>query len=71
MFFFKEKEKRSKALCPCGHEVLQDPDSKVYEGGTFTNIICSKCDTQSTWDLDAPVPIYIEAKVNLLPEVKR
>lgn len=70
MFFFKKKESRSKAFCPCGYEILQDADSKIYEGGTFTDIICSKCNTQSKWNLDAPVPIYIEAKVNLLPKVE-
>jgi len=53
------ESRMSKAFCECGHEILQDPLSKVYEGGTFTNIICSKCGVQTKWDLDAPVPIVL------------
>lgn len=52
----------SKCFCPCGHEILQDPLSKIYEGGTFTSIICSKCNRQTTWDLDAPAPIFLGTK---------
>lgn len=51
----------SKAWCECGHETLQDPLSKIYEGGTFTNIICSNCNRQTTWDLGAPVPIKLSS----------
>lgn len=50
----------SKAYCECGHEVLQDENSKVYEAGSTTNIICSNCNLQTNWDLDAPVPLVIE-----------
>ena len=58
---FKEEDTSSKAYCECGHETLQDPLSKIYEGGTFTNIICSKCNRQTTWDLDAPVPLKLSS----------
>lgn len=58
---FSDKPGTSKAFCECGHETLQDPLSKVYEGGTFTNIICSKCGVQTKWDLDAPVPIFLSS----------
>jgi hypothetical protein len=58
---FSKEDTRSKCYCVCGHEILQDPLSKIYEGGTFTNIICSNCDTQTTWDLDAPVPLLLKA----------
>ncbi len=51
----------SKAWCECGHETLQDPLSKIYEGGTFTNIICSKCGVQTTWDLNTPAPLFIRS----------
>jgi transposase-like protein len=51
----------SECYCPnCEHEILRDKLSKIYEGGTFTNIICSKCGAQSKWDLDAPVPLFLE-----------
>lgn len=51
----------SKAYCECGHEILQDPQSKVYEEGTFTNIICSNCNRQTTWDLNTPAPLFIKS----------
>jgi len=54
-----EEDFGSKCYCKCGHEILQDPLSKIYEGGTFTNIICSECNRQSTWDLNTPVPLFI------------
>lgn len=54
---------RSKCYCVCGHEILQDPNSKIYEGGTFTNIICSQCNAQTTWDLDAPAPILLKTLI--------
>jgi len=57
----KKQDYSSKAYCECGHETLQDPKSKVYEGGTFTNIICSNCNRQTTWDLDAPAPLFIKS----------
>jgi hypothetical protein len=57
-FFFKDAH-YTECFCPiCKHEIFNDEQSVFYEGGTFTNIICSKCGTQSTWDLDAPVPLY-------------
>lgn len=59
-WLFKKEDNSSKCWCSCGHETLQDPKSKIYEGGTFTNIICSNCDTQTTWDLDAPVPLFLK-----------
>ena len=55
----------SLAFCICGHELLQDEKSKVYEGGTFTNIICSECNLQTSWDLDAPVPLSFGFKLRL------
>lgn len=55
------QSRMSKAFCECGHEILQDPLSKVYEVGTHTNIICSKCDLQTSWDLDAPVPVFLNS----------
>jgi hypothetical protein len=57
----QKKTELSKAYCECGHEVLQDPKSKVYEGGSTTNIICSNCGVQTNWDLDAPVPLFIKS----------
>ncbi len=60
-WLFKKKDYSSKAFCECGHETLQDPLSKVYEGGTFTNIICSKCGVQTTWDLNAPAPLFLKS----------
>lgn len=56
-----ENDTRSKAWCECGHETLQDPKSKVYETGTVTNIVCSNCNRQTTWDLDAPAPLFIKS----------
>lgn len=56
---FEKKEFGSKCFCECGHEILQDENSKIYEGGTFTNIICSQCGCQTTWDLDTPVPLLL------------
>lgn len=53
--------RRSKAWCECGNDVLGDELSEVYEGGSFTNIICSKCGRQTKWDLDAPVPIKLDS----------
>lgn len=58
---FKKEDKSSKAWCECGHETLQDPLSKIYDGGTFTNIICSNCNRQTTWDLDSPVPLKLSS----------
>ena len=52
---FKETE----AYCDCGNELLNDTTSDVYETGTQTNIVCSKCRLQTDWDLDAPVPIRL------------
>lgn len=52
-------DRASKAWCECGNETLQDPHSRIYEGGTFTNIICSQCGRQTTWNLDGPVPVSI------------
>lgn len=49
----------SKAYCECGNELLQDTKSKIYETGEQTNIICSYCDLQTSWDLDAPVPLLL------------
>lgn len=49
--------------CICNHELLGDPNSKIYEGGTFTNIICANCNLQTTWDLDAPVPIFLKKQL--------
>lgn len=49
----------SKAWCDCGHEILQDPLSKVEEGSNFTIILCNNCNTQTMWDLDAPVPLKL------------
>lgn len=60
-FFEDYHQQPSKAWCECGHEVLQDPLSKIYEGGTFTNIICSRCNVQTTWNLDTPVPLFIKS----------
>jgi len=57
---FKKEDRRSKCYCICGHEILQDENSKVYEAGTHTNIICSKCNAQTSWDLDAPCPIFLK-----------
>lgn len=57
---FTKEDRRSKCWCICGHEILQDPKTKVYEGGTFTNMICSNCNAQTTWDLNAPVPILLK-----------
>lgn len=56
-----DKRESSKAYCECGHETLQDPASKIYEGGTFMSIICSKCNRQTKWDLDAPVPLKLSS----------
>ena len=47
--------------CECGQELLGDEETKVYEGGTFTNLICSNCGIQSKWNLDAPAPIFISS----------
>ncbi len=58
---FVAEDRRSKAYCECGHETLQDPLSKIYEGGSFTNIICAKCNRQTTWNLDAPVPLRLRS----------
>jgi len=58
---FTKEDRRSKAWCECGHETLQDPLSKIYETGTVTNIICSNCNRQTTWDLDAPLPLFIKS----------
>lgn len=55
------KDTSSKCFCECGHETLQDPASKIYEGGTFTNIICARCNRQTTWDLNAPVPLKLHS----------
>lgn len=67
--FESDAESRmSKAFCPCGHEILQDPLSKVYEHSKHTNIICSQCDLQTSWDLDAPVPLFITSYPRPLPE---
>ena len=56
-----EEDSNSKAYCECGHELLNDINSKIYEQGlgNHTNIICSYCDLQTSWDLDAPVPIFL------------
>ncbi len=35
----------------------KDSKSQVYEAGTHTNIICSNCGAQTSWDLDAPAPL--------------
>lgn len=51
--------KPSHAYCLCGHEVLQDPKSKIYDAGTETHIICSQCGIQTNWDLNAPVPLFL------------
>lgn len=51
----KEEDMNSKAYCECGHETLQDPKSSIYEGGTFTSI------RQTTWDLNAPVPLFLSS----------
>lgn len=64
LVFIRLKGKSSKAFCECGHETLQDPKSKVYDGGSFTNIICSECGIQTTWNLDAPVPLFIKSLKN-------
>lgn len=67
--FETEAESRtSKALCDCGHEILRDPLSEVYETGRQTNIICSKCGLQTGWDLDAPVPIHLDSHPKPLPD---
>ncbi len=60
LYFTFGEDRRSKCFCPCGHEILQDLASKIYEGGTFTNIICSRCNRQTTWDLNAPAPILLK-----------
>lgn len=57
---FHQDVQNSKAFCTCGHELLEDPKSKVYETGTLTKIICAECDSQTAWDLDAPVPLFIK-----------
>lgn len=49
----------SEAYCDCGNELLQDIESQVYETGTQTNIICSQCELQTDWNLDAPVPLRL------------
>lgn len=56
---FHSNIQNSKAYCECGHELLGDTKSKVYEHKDYTNIICSECATQTKWDLDAPVPIFL------------
>lgn len=58
-FFFREYA-YSECFCPnCRHEILQDRLSQIYEGGTFTNIVCSKCNIQSKWCLDTPTPVLL------------
>lgn len=59
-YLFYERYFYSECYCPtCKNEILNDKLSQIYEGGTFTNIICSRCGTQSRWDLDCPVPLFI------------
>lgn len=60
LFLLEVEDRWSKCYCLCGHEILQDPLSKIYEAGSSTNIICSKCDLQTNWNLNAPVPILLK-----------
>lgn len=50
-----------KCYCLCKNEILQDEYSVFYEVGTHTNIICSKCGVQTSWDLNAPVPLFLNS----------
>jgi len=52
----------AKAFCPCGHELLQDERCVKYYVGDISNIICNICNLQTTWDLSAPVPLFIKLK---------
>ncbi len=56
------KKNRSKAYCICGHEILQDEMSKIYDVGTYVNIVCFNCGVQTSWDLSAPVPLFLKDK---------
>jgi len=55
-------ELASKCYCTCGPELLQDENSIVFYTGKLTNIICNICNMQTTWDLDTPVPLFIDNK---------
>lgn len=51
----------SKAFCECKHELLQDVNSvKYYREEHLVTIVCSRCDFETTWDLDAPVPLLVK-----------
>lgn len=52
--------KGSKCFCICGNEILQNPASKIYDAGSHVNIICSQCHAQTSWDLSAPVPLFLK-----------
>lgn len=66
-----EENSNSKAYCECGHELLQDTKSQIYETGMQTNIICSHCDLQTSWDLDAPVPLFLTSHPKPVPPLTR
>jgi len=61
----QKKDYSSKCYCVCGHEILQDSKSKVYDAGSHVDIICSNCNAQTSWDLDAPAPLFLKEKTIL------
>ena len=45
----------------CRNELCGDPDSLVYDAGSEVHCICSKCNWQTNFLFDAPVPIFLKA----------
>jgi hypothetical protein len=45
----------------CRHELCGDEDTKVYDGGSEVRFICAKCNWQTDFLFDAPVPIFLRA----------
>ena len=58
---FREKSKqRTFCYCKnCMNELCADPNTQCYDAGSEVHYICGKCNWQTDFMFDAPVPIYL------------
>lgn len=54
--------RRQRTFCYCKNcmnELCADPETKCYDAGAEVHYICGKCNWQTDFFFDAPVPIYM------------
>jgi hypothetical protein len=61
--WFRRKKQTTFCYCKnCRNELCADPKSDCYDSGNGeVRYICGKCDWQTDFLFDAPVPIYLRS----------